>query len=128
MKQWHQQKLRESLTGSVDLPQNATFQQEIHRWSMFRRDLKDKPSYLFVAFHFGWLGLLPKHSRNLPHSTTNHANGIRTMWTVFFCFEVSKAMEQNSNRRGQTKRTSIIAHSQRRKCWQGQNTTQILYG
>ena len=40
----------ESLTGSVDLPQNATFQQEIHRWSMFRQDLKDKPSYLFVAF------------------------------------------------------------------------------
>ena len=35
---------------SVDLPQNATFQQEIHRWSMFCQDLKDKPSYLFVAF------------------------------------------------------------------------------
>jgi hypothetical protein len=29
---------------SADLPQNAIFQQEIHRWSTFRQDLKDKPS------------------------------------------------------------------------------------
>jgi hypothetical protein len=49
-------------------------------------------------------GLLPKHSRNLLHST-NHANRIRTMWTIFFWFEASKAMEQNSNGRVQTKRT-----------------------
>ena len=35
---------------SADLPQNATFQREIHRWSTFRQDLKDKPSSLFVAF------------------------------------------------------------------------------
>jgi hypothetical protein len=48
--------------------------------------------------------------------------------TIFFRFESSKAMEQNNNGRGQTKRTSIIAHSQRRKCWQGQNTRQIWYG
>jgi hypothetical protein len=61
---------------SADLPQNITFQREIHRWSTFRQDLKDKPSSLFVAFILA--GLLPKHSRNLPHST-NHANRIRTM-------------------------------------------------
>ena len=35
---------------SADLPQNATFQREIYRWSKFRQDLKDKPSSLFVAF------------------------------------------------------------------------------
>jgi hypothetical protein len=35
---------------SADLPQNATFQQEIHRWSTFCQDLKDKPSSLLVAF------------------------------------------------------------------------------
>jgi hypothetical protein len=35
---------------SADLPQNITFQREIHRWSTFRQDLKDKPSSLFVAF------------------------------------------------------------------------------
>ena len=97
---------------SADLPQNATFQREIHRWSTFRQDFKDKPSSLFVVFILA--GLLPKHSRNLPHST-NHANRIRTMWTIFFCFEASKAMEQNSNGRVQTKRTSIIAHSKRHK-------------
>ena len=34
------------------------------------------------------------------------------MNTLIFCFEASKAMEQNNNGRGQTKRTSIIAHSQ----------------
>jgi hypothetical protein len=37
---------------SADLPQNATFQQEIHRWSTFCQDLKDKPSSLFEAFIF----------------------------------------------------------------------------
>jgi hypothetical protein len=31
----------------ADLPQNSTFQQEIHRWSTFCQDLKDKPSSLF---------------------------------------------------------------------------------
>ena len=69
------------------------------------------------CFHFGRPGSLPKHSRNLTHST-NHANRIHTMRTIFFCFEVSNAMEQNNNGRGQTKRTSIIiiAHSPRRKC------------
>ena len=46
------------------------------------------------------------------------------MWTLFFFFEASKAIEQNNNGRGQTKRTSIIVHSQIRKCWQGQNTRQ----
>jgi hypothetical protein len=51
---------------SVDLHQNATFRQEIHLWSTFFQDLKDRP------------GLLPIHSRNLPHST-NHVNRIRTM-------------------------------------------------
>ena len=51
---------------SVNLHQNATFQQEIYLWSRFCQDLKDRP------------GLLPKHSRNLPHST-NHVNRIRTM-------------------------------------------------
>jgi hypothetical protein len=35
---------------SADLPQNATFQRKIYRWSKFRQDLKDKPSSLFVAF------------------------------------------------------------------------------
>jgi hypothetical protein len=35
---------------SADLPQNAPFQQEIHRWSMFCQDLKDKPSSLSDAF------------------------------------------------------------------------------
>ena len=59
---------------------------------------------------------------------TNHANRIRTMWTTLFCFEASKATEQNNNGLGQTKRTSIIAHSPRSKCWQGQNTRQIRYG
>jgi hypothetical protein len=29
---------------------NATFQQEIHRWSTFYQDLKDKPSSIFDAF------------------------------------------------------------------------------
>ena len=31
----------------ANLPQNSTFQQEIHRWSTFCQDLKDKPSSLF---------------------------------------------------------------------------------
>jgi NADH:ubiquinone oxidoreductase subunit C len=31
-------------------PQNATFQQEIHHWSTFCQDLKDKSSSLFDAF------------------------------------------------------------------------------
>ena len=35
---------------SADLPQNATFQQEIHRCSNFCPDLKDKASSLFDAF------------------------------------------------------------------------------
>ena len=35
---------------SADLPQNATFQREIHRWSTLCQDLKDKPSSLFVGF------------------------------------------------------------------------------
>ena len=35
---------------SADLPQNATFQREIHHWSTFCQNLKDKPSSLFVAF------------------------------------------------------------------------------
>jgi hypothetical protein len=35
---------------STDQPQNATFQREIHRWSTFCQDLKDKPSSLLVAF------------------------------------------------------------------------------
>ena len=35
---------------SADLPQNATFQQEIHRWSTFCQDLKHKPSSLSDAF------------------------------------------------------------------------------
>jgi hypothetical protein len=35
---------------SADQPQNATFQREIHRWSTFCQDLKDKPSSLLVAF------------------------------------------------------------------------------
>jgi hypothetical protein len=36
-----QQKLRESLTGTVPTyPKIATFQQEIHRWSRFYQDLK----------------------------------------------------------------------------------------
>ena len=34
----------------ADLPQNATFQQEIHRWSNFCQNFKDKPSSLFDAF------------------------------------------------------------------------------
>ena len=34
---------------SADLPQNATFQQEIHCW-MFYQDLKDKPSSVSHAF------------------------------------------------------------------------------
>ena len=37
---------------SADLPQNATFQQEIHRWSTFCQDLKHKPSSLSDAFIF----------------------------------------------------------------------------
>ena len=35
---------------NADLPQNATFQQEINHWSTFCQDLKDKPSSLFDAF------------------------------------------------------------------------------
>jgi len=35
---------------SADLPQNATFQQEIHRWRTFCQDLKHKPSSLSDAF------------------------------------------------------------------------------
>jgi hypothetical protein len=35
---------------SADLPQNATFQQEIHRWSTFCQDLKHRPSSLSDAF------------------------------------------------------------------------------
>ena len=35
---------------SADLPQNVTFQKEIHRWSTFCQDLKDKPSSIFDAF------------------------------------------------------------------------------
>jgi len=35
---------------SADLPQNTTFQQEIHRWSTFCQDLKDKPSSISDAF------------------------------------------------------------------------------
>jgi hypothetical protein len=49
------------------------------------------------------------------------------MWTTFFCFEASKATEQNNYGRGQTKRSSIIAHLPRRKCWQCQNSRQIRY-
>ena len=33
----------------ADLPQHANFQQEIHRWSTFCQDLKDKPSSIFDA-------------------------------------------------------------------------------
>ena len=35
---------------SADLALNANFQQEIHRWSTFCRDLKDKPTSLSDAF------------------------------------------------------------------------------
>ena len=39
---------------SADLPKIATFQQEIHRWSRFCQDLKDKPCILPIrCFHFG---------------------------------------------------------------------------
>jgi hypothetical protein len=34
------------------------------------------------------------------------------MNTLIFCFEASKAMEQNNNGGGHTKQTSIIVHSQ----------------
>ena len=36
----------------MPLSQNATFQQEIHRWSTFCQDLKHKPSSLSDAFIF----------------------------------------------------------------------------
>jgi hypothetical protein len=85
------------------------------------------PSSLSDASIFGRPGLLSKYSRYLPHST-NHANRIRTMWTTLFCFEASKATEQNNNGLGQTKRTSIISHLPRSKCWQGQNTRQFDTG
>ena len=102
---------------SADLPKIATFQQEIHRWSRFCQDLNDEPCILPIrCFHFGRPGLLSKYSRNLPHS--NHVNRIRTMWTTFFCFEASKATEQNNYGRGQTKQTSIIAHLPTYKCVQ----------
>ena len=92
---------------SADLPQNATFQREIHRWSMFRQAILP-----IRYFHFGRPGLSPNHSPNLPlHILLT--NRIRTMWTIFFCFGAYKAMKQNNNGREQTKRTSIIAHSQR---------------
>ena len=44
---------------SADLPQNAPFQQEIHRWSMFCQDLKDKPSSLSDAFILADLDYYP---------------------------------------------------------------------
>ena len=86
-------------------------------------------SSLSDAFILADLDYYPNtmYSRNLPHST-NHANRIHTMWTTLFCFEASKATEQNNYGRGQTKRTSIIAHLPRSKCWQDQNTRQIWYG
>ena len=57
---------------STDLPQNATFQQEIYRWSTVRsiKILKtNHPPYPMLSFDGP--GLLPKHSRNLPHSTNS---------------------------------------------------------
>ena len=97
---------------SADQPQNATFQREIHRWSTFCQDLKDKPSSLLVAFILADSDYYPNIHEIFHKNSTNHANRIRTMWTNFFCFEASKAMEQNSNGRVQTKRTNIIAHSE----------------
>jgi hypothetical protein len=44
---------------STDLPQNAPFQQEIHRCSMFCQDLKDKPSSLSDAFILADLDYYP---------------------------------------------------------------------
>jgi hypothetical protein len=174
----------------ADLPQNSTFQQEIHRWSTFCQDLKDKPSSLFDVliladpdyylniremFHilltmpidilrcrlFPLYFFLFLTEARLPqwmlrlwsktcainlhlccimvsldfiasalqwNSSFDHANRIRSMWTIFFWRVVSKATEQNNNGRGQIKWTSIIACSKSRKCWQGQNTRQIRYG
>ena len=111
MKQWHQQKLRESLTGTV--PTYSKMQLFNGKFTTGVRLVKilktSHPPYSLLSF---WPTRIikPKHSRNLPHST-NHANWIRTIWTIFSCFEASKAMEQNSNDRVQTKRTSNIAHS-----------------
>jgi hypothetical protein len=90
---------------SADLPQNAPFQQEIHRWSMFCQDLKDKPSSLSDAFILADLDYYP-NIREIFH----------ILLTMLIGFESSKATEQNNNGREQTKRTSIIAYSQRRKC------------
>jgi hypothetical protein len=96
---------------SAEISQNATFQQEMHHhWSTLCQDLKDKPSSLSDAFIL---------------ADPDYYSSIRE---IFSCFEASKALEQNNNGRGQTKRTSIITYSQRRKCRQGQNTRQIRYG
>ena len=156
MKQWHQQKLRESLTGSVDLPQNATFQQEIHRWSMFRQDLKDKPSYLFVAFilvdsdyypnirEIFHILLLTMPMGSVPCERSFSALRYLKQWNRTAIVEDRLNGPQGLDTipppppstlkttkkivTSPCERTSIIAHSQRRKCWQGQNTRQIRYG
>ena len=44
---------------SADLPQNATFQHEIHRWSTFCQDLKDKPFSIFDSFILADLDYYP---------------------------------------------------------------------
>ena len=117
MKQLYQQKLRQSLTGtgSADLPQNATFQQEIHRWSTFCQDLKDKPSSIVDAFILVDPDYYPKIRETLHILLTMPMESVPCEHSFFW-------LEQNNNGRGQTKQTIIIAHSQRRTCWQGQNT------
>jgi hypothetical protein len=85
---------------------------------MLCQDLKDKPSPLFDAFIKMGDPDYYQSIRETFHSllTMPMRSVKKTCERSFFCFGASKAMEQNNNGRGQTKRTSIIAHSQKRKC------------
>ena len=117
---------------------------------MFRQDLKDKPSSLFVAFilvdsdyypnireifhillltmpmgsvpcerSFSALRYLKQWNRTaIVQDRLNGPQGLDTTTP-------STLKTKNKIVTSPCERTSIIAHSQRRKCWQGQNTRQI---
>jgi hypothetical protein len=78
----------ESLWYSADLPQNATFQREIHRWSTFRQDLKDKPLIKPLVFS------------NSSYVSVNNASPFSlysTIAVLFHCFRRLKAEKDRSH-------------------------------
>ena len=84
---------------SPDLPQHATFQQEIHRWSMFCQDRKDKPSPLFDALILVTRIITQTFAKSSTFSLTMPIGSVPCEGS-FFCFEAFKAMEQNNNGQG----------------------------